>query len=66
MSDIDERSLGIQQMPEGYKLCLNRDRTHYYWLRQDGVESCIDWNKWSVYFGAKRDTAKRHQTTLKP
>ena len=49
-------SLGIREMPKGYALMLNCDRTHYYWLRYDGAESCIDWDKWSVYRGAKADS----------
>ena len=48
-------SLGIQAMPEGYALMLNRDKTHFYWLRHDGIESCICWDKWAVYRGAKTD-----------
>ena len=50
-------SLGIQQMPQGYALMLNPDHTHYYWLRADGMESVIDWNKWRVYRGAKKNRA---------
>lgn len=53
------QSLGIQTMPEGYALMLNSDKTHFYWLRYDGVESCICWDKWAVYRGAKTDAAKR-------
>ena len=52
MSDVSA-TLGIQQMPEGYRLMLNRDRTHYYWLRNDGAEGPICWDKWWVYRGAK-------------
>ena len=51
-SEDRSKSLGIQTMPEGYALMLNPDRTHYYWLRHDGVESVINWDKWSVYRGA--------------
>lgn len=50
-------SLGIQAMPEGYDLILNNDCTHFYWLRGDGMESCIHWDKWAVYRGAKADLA---------
>jgi hypothetical protein len=46
-------SLGIQQMPEGYALMLNVDETHFYWLRYDGLESYIHWDKWAIYRGAK-------------
>lgn len=51
-------SLGIQKMPEGYALMLNADESHFYWLRYDGVESQICWDKWAVYRGAKEDAAK--------
>lgn len=53
------KSLGIQQMPEGYALMLNGDRTHFYWLRDDGVESAIGWDKWAVYRWAKLDKRSR-------
>lgn len=53
-------SLGIQSMPEGYALMLNPDETHYYWLRADGVESVIHWDRWAVYRGAKSDF-KQHK-----
>ncbi len=49
------KSLGIRKMPEGYALMLNADESHFYWLRYDGVESNICWDKWSVYRGAKKD-----------
>ena len=48
-------ALGFVQMPDGYALMLNPDRTHFYWLREDGVESCIHWDKWATYRGAKHD-----------
>ena len=48
-------SLGIQRMPKGYALMLNCDESHFYWLRHDGAESCIHWNKWAVYRGARAD-----------
>ncbi len=56
MSDVSG-CLGFQQMPHGYKLMLNRDRTHYYWLCYDGRESSICWDKWAVYRGAREDAA---------
>ncbi|GEK48946.1 hypothetical protein PRZ61_10620 [Halomonas pacifica] len=46
--------LGFVQMPDGYALMLNPDRTHFYWLNEDGVESCIHWDKWAMYRGAKQ------------
>lgn len=50
-----DHALGIQKMPEGYALMLNADESHFYWLRYDGMESCICWDKWAVYRGAKAD-----------
>lgn len=50
-----EASLGIVKMPKGYALLLNPDRSHYYFMRHDGVESCIHWNRWSVYKWAMQD-----------
>lgn len=55
------KSLGIQNMPEGYALMLNPDFTHFYWLRKDGVNSVICWDKWAVYRGAKFDFSKQIQ-----
>jgi len=51
-------SLGIREMPEGYALMLNSDESHFYWIRYDGVESVICWDKWAVYRGAKADKEK--------
>ncbi|MCP4101997.1 MAG: hypothetical protein GY750_11290 [Lentisphaerae bacterium] len=51
-----ERLLGIQEMPKGYALMINPDRTHFYWLRHDGVESAIHWDKWAVYRWAISDS----------
>jgi len=45
------KSLGIQNMPDGYALMLNSDGTHYFWIT-DSFESGIDWDKWAVYRGA--------------
>lgn len=53
------QSLGIVQMPEGYALMLDADRMHYYWIREDGAESAIHWNKWAVYNWAKTDAANQ-------
>lgn len=55
--DISHR-LGIQKMPLGYALMLNADCSHCYWLRYDGVNSCMSWDKWATYRGAKEDAAK--------
>jgi len=51
-------SLGIRRMPDGYALMLNADYSHYYWLRHDGEESVIHWDKWAVYKWAKNDSQK--------
>lgn len=51
------RSLGFAKMPAGYALMLNTDISHFYWLRHDGVESVISWNKWQVRKWAKQDNA---------
>ena len=62
MSERDvSNSLGIQKMPEGYKLMLNADESHFYWERQDGAESCVDWNKWRVWRGAMKDAAAQQE-----
>lgn len=50
-------SLGFIKMPEGYALMLNPDETHYYWLRFDGAESPICWDRFAVYRGAKANKA---------
>jgi hypothetical protein len=52
-------SLGIQAMPEGYRLMLNADESHFFWFRlDDSRESSIHWSKWAVYRGAKHDHAR--------
>lgn len=53
-------SLGFCKMPQGYALMLNPDRSHYYWLRHDGAEGPIDWNKWRVYKSAKLNGESRN------
>lgn len=58
------KSLGIQQMPYGYALMLNGDRTHYFWLRHDGCESVISWDKWQVWRWAEDDFEKTVQEEL--
>lgn len=50
-----DKMLGIQEMPEGYELWLNCDRTHFFWIRTaDEAESPIHWDKWAIYRGAKK------------
>ena len=49
-------SLGIVKMPNGYALMQTQDGAHFYWIDSFGRESCICWDKWSVYRGAKRDS----------
>jgi hypothetical protein len=55
-------SLGFVKMPPGYALMLNGDESHFYWLRHDGLESVIHWNRWAVYRGAQSDAAKQANT----
>ena len=45
------KSLGIKEMPLGYALILNSDRTHFFWIT-DSLESQISWDKWAAYRGA--------------
>ena len=40
--------LGIQEMPSGYALMQDFDG-YYYWLRHDGKQSAIHWDRWIVY-----------------
>lgn len=51
------KSLGIQQMPYGYALMQNEDG-YWYWLRFNGVNSVISWNKWDAWRGANADYIK--------
>ena len=54
--------LGIQSMPDGYSLMLNADASHFFWMeRATGRESCIHWDKWAVYRGAKADAMKQSE-----
>jgi hypothetical protein len=51
--------LGIAKMPAGYRLYLNPDYTHFFWIREsDGAQSSINWDKWAVRREAIAD-AKR-------
>jgi len=56
-----DKSLGIKQMPYGYALMLNGDRTHFFWIRHDGCESVISWDKWQVWRWAENDFKKTVQ-----
>ena len=40
--------LGFQKMPEGYALMLDSDEMYFYWLRWDGTEGVIHWDKWAI------------------
>lgn len=60
---VADKMLGIRSMPDGYALMLNCDRTHFYWLRSDGKESCIHWDKWAVYRSAAKDAEANKNTT---
>jgi hypothetical protein len=50
------RTLGFCHMPHGYALMLNSDADHYYWLKHDGSEGEINWDRWAVYRSARRNT----------
>lgn len=49
---------GIAKAPDGYAVMYDGE-SHHYWLRDDGAESCIHWNKWAVLKWARHDAAKR-------
>lgn len=56
LGDTDvSKSLGIQKMPEGYALMMNRDESHFYWLRYDSVQSDVHWDRWAIFSAAKRN-----------
>lgn len=59
------KRLGFASVPEGYALMLNADRSHFFYVRHDGKESCIHWNQWAVLKWIKQD-AKNQQCWLKP
>ncbi len=53
---VHDRALGIQKMPVGYHLLLDKDEMFFTWMeRATGRESEIHWNKWAVWRGAKAD-----------
>lgn len=56
-SDFTDR-LGVAKMPKGYALLLDHDETFFYWLRDDGKQSDVHWNKWAVYRGARENALK--------
>jgi len=63
VSDICDASysLGFCKMPEGYRL-IQIDSGHYMWRHEESdAESCIHWNKWAVYHGAKEDSKERNE-----
>lgn len=62
--DRGVRLNGKAFMPDGYEL-MQADSGHYYFLRADGEESDIHWNRWAVYRWAKADAAPHHPTTEK-
>ncbi|MGE0231743.1 MAG: hypothetical protein AB7O39_03370 [Flavobacteriaceae bacterium] len=54
--EVMDRTLGIHEMPAGYHLMLNLDRTHFFWMeRATGRCSDEHWDKWASYRGAKAD-----------
>ena len=55
------RALGRCKMPDGYQL-LKLDSGHFMWRHDESDdESCIHWNKWTVYHGAHADSKSREQ-----
>lgn len=50
-------ALGFAKMPEGYALMLDHDEAYFYWLRHDGVQSDIHWDRWAILKSAKRNDA---------
>lgn len=52
--------LGFQDMPNGYALFLNPDESHYYFVRDDGYESAVHWDKWAIYRWARADVSQRY------
>jgi hypothetical protein len=53
--------LGNAKVPDGYAILLNGDESHYFWLRSDGAEGPIHWNKWKALAMAKANAAKREE-----
>jgi hypothetical protein len=49
---------GRAKVPEGYAILLNADRSHYFWIRHDGAEGPIHWDKWAVLRMAKANAEK--------
>lgn len=55
---VCDKSLGIQEMPVGYSLVLNADKSHFFWFDiSTGRESSLHWSMWAVYRGARNDFA---------
>jgi hypothetical protein len=48
---------GRARIPEGYAILLNADRSHYFWIRADGAEGPIHWDKWAAVRMAKANAA---------
>ena len=56
-TDYSDR-LGFCDVPMGYALLLNRDESHFFYIKEDGKESSIHWDKWAVYNWIKADNLK--------
>lgn len=61
-----DNMLGIQKMPEGYALMIDADDMYFFWLRHDGCNSVIHWNKWAVRKGALADSSLARNSEEKP
>ena len=58
--DRGVRLNGRAFMPDGYNL-MQAESGHFYYLRSDGYTSAIHWNRWAVYWWAKRDAEQRKE-----
>lgn len=47
-------SIGTKKMPKGYTL-MNSVEGYFFWVREDGIESTIDWTWQNVYESAKQN-----------
>ena len=65
-SGCERRKLGFVNMPTGYALMLNADCTHYFYLRYNGGEGAIHWDRWAIYRWAKEDSTRHWLRIIEP
>lgn len=41
--------LGFATVPQNYRLLLNADLSHFFYIKTGDFESIEHWNKWVVY-----------------